>query len=155
MTDNLVNLVINSYKEINFVQKADKIFRFTDLNNRLTAFEKERILSCFKNLGYVFKMKSTKEFVNKQSIGMVEFTMSFNVNNGVILPYLYVYSNGERVPYDYPSFVFTYKYLKGDFETSMEPATVYTNYEEFEIIVKEVIDVYMEFRNVFLAKLNH
>lgn len=154
MSPKFVQEIIDTYKEINFVNKAEKIFRFKDFDNRLTSFQKDEILSTFQNLGYEFALKKTgKEFVYRENNDTVEFVISFNINGGVVLPYLYVYVEGEKVPYEYPSFVFTYKYLINDFDSLMNPSTVYTCYSDFEEIVKEVLSLYEKFKEVFLQKL--
>src|SRR5690606_4862893 len=115
----------------------------------------DKILSSFRNLGYnnfVVK-KPGKEFIYRESNGPIEFVISFNINGGIVLPYLYVYVEGEKVPYEYPSFVFTYKYLINDFNSSLNPSTVYTSYSDFEEIVKEVMNLYEDFKENFLRKI--
>ncbi len=154
MKEKFVQDIIDAYKEINFVEKAERIFRFKDFDNRLTTFKQEDVLSFLQNIGYDFVAKKPgKEFTHKETNDSVEFVVSFNLNGGVVLPYLYVYVNGEKVPYDYPGFVFTYKYLIDDFESLMNPSTVYTSYSDLEEIVKEVLNLYEEFKKAFLHKV--
>lgn len=154
MKEKYVQDIIDAYKEINFVEKAEKIFRFKDFDNRLTSFKQKDVLSVFESIGYDFVAKNSgKEFTRKATNDSVDFVVTFNLNGGVVLPYLYVYVNREKVPYDYPAFVFTYKYLIDDFESLMNPSTVYTSYSDLEEIIKEVLDLYEEFKKAFLHKL--
>lgn len=154
MTSKFVQTTIDTYKEINFVSQVEKIFRFKDFENRLKSFKKDEILSIFQGVGYQFVMKKPgKEFTYRESVGPVEFVVSFNINGGVILPYLYIYIDGEKVPYEYPSFVFTYKFLISDMDSLMNPSTVYTNYSDFKTMVTEFLNIYEKFKDTFLKKI--
>ena len=154
--NNIQEIITNSYKEINFTSSAENIFRFKDFNNRLEQIDKEEVINIFKELGYETKTKKSKyEFYTDISYEKFKFTVWFDIKYGIVIPYINIYLNENKIPYDYNNFIFTYKYLINDLDIIMPPSTVYTSYIDLKIILKEVLGVYNTFIHLFITKLNN
>ena len=151
MTDSTSN-IIKAFKAIDFVNRFESITTHLDFNNRMTRIDKKEILYRLSKLGYEFKVITPgRDFYFDSKTDNWRFRFSFNLNGGVILPYIYVYDKHDnKIHYENSNLIYTYKYLIDDLDKIMNPSTVFCNYEEFDEIISGFLKLYEDFKVEYL-----
>jgi hypothetical protein len=93
------------------------------------------------------------EYFSAEVHGEFKFRFVLDVNGGIVLAYIYVFLNDQKIEFPYPSLVFTCKYLLNDLNKLMNPSTIFVDYEELKVIVKDLLDIYQDFKVAFLKEI--
>ena len=154
MSQTYVDAITRAYEKINFVSRFEKILVHTDFVNRLRKPDKKQVLNVLKELGYAFEARTPgPEYVFDEIHGEFKFHFVLDVNGGIVLVYIYVFLNDEKVEFPYPNLVFTYKYLINDLDRLMDPSTIFVSYDELKIILKDLLAIYEDFKIAFLKEV--
>src|SRR5690606_11358951 len=154
MSQKYVDAITRAYEKINFVGRFEKLLVHTDFVNRLRKPDKKQVLNVLKELGYAFEARTPgPEYVFDEIHGDFKFHFVLDVNGGIVLVYIYVFLNDEKVEFPYPNLVFTYKYLINDLDRLMDPSTIFVSYDELKIILKDLLAIYEDFKIAFLKEV--
>ncbi|RAW02583.1 hypothetical protein [Pseudochryseolinea flava] len=153
MSQAYVDAITRAYEKINFISRFENILVHTDFANRLRKTDKKQVISILSELGYTFKVRTPgPEYVSEEVHGEFKFRFVLDVNGGIVLGYVYVFLNDEKIEFPYPNLVFTYKYLLNDVDRLMNPSTIFVDYVEMKMIVKDLLDIYSDFKVAFLKE---
>ena len=153
MSQAYVDAITRAYEKINFISRFERILVHTDFANRLRKPDKKQVLRILSDLGYTFQVRTPgPEYFSEEVHGEFKFRFVLDLNGGIVLGYIYVFLNDEKVEFPYPNLVFTYKYLLNDLDRLMDPSTIFVDYEEMKIIVKDLLDIYSDFKVAFLKE---
>jgi hypothetical protein len=154
MSQAYVDAITKAYKKIDFISRFEKILVHTDFPNRLRKTDKKEVLRILTELGYTFEVRTPgPEYLSEDVNSEFKFCFVLDVNGGIVLGYIYVFFNDKRIEFPYPNLVFTYKYLLNDLDRLMDPSTVFVNYDELKIILKDLLDIYADFKVAFLKEV--
>ena len=154
MNPGYINAIHKAYQNIDYVNRFEKILTHTDFQNRLRKIDRNKTLQALRELGYVFKVRTPgPEFILEEIVSELKFKFSLDIKGGIILSFIYVYLNDEKIEFPHPNMVFTYKYLLNDLDKLMNPSTVFVDHEEFKIIVKDLLILYEDLKVEFFNEL--
>jgi hypothetical protein len=126
----------------------------TDFANRLRKPDKKQVLNLLNEQAYTFQVRTPgPEYFSEEVHGEFKFRFVLDVNGGIVLAYIYVFLNDEKIEFPYPNLVFTYKYLLNDVDRLMDPSTIFVDYEELKVIVKDLLDIYEDFKVAYLKEI--
>ncbi len=148
----------NNWKEallnIFFVERFKALFEKyneTDYDKLESRTDKKRILSILKENGYDAKYYAGGDFEIKESYNLFTFQLLNIVKNGMITTYLNVFCGEVRINNDF-HFAFIYRRLIGNMDAKTSTPK-FSDYTEFEEILKELILIYEDFKKEFLRQV--
>jgi len=141
---------IQIFLSINFSERFKMLSeKYNDFENRLNKVDKKEVQTILSKLNYTFKY-TEGHFVLKETFDDDYIHLALSLKGGVFSPRLTIFQDRAFWKISSGNFVSIYRSLKQNINAQiMMP--IFSTYEEFEQIAKEVLGIYEDFKQEFIS----
>jgi hypothetical protein len=156
--EKVIELVYNSYKNINFIERYSNIFPkyLFEIDSLMKKMDKKENLKILAAFGYVFKILTPGQYYNyEETFGNIKLILTFQISGGVITPYIFIFLDEINIDYKYnfsQNLGFIYKKMTNNYEQTVN-AFCFRNFDDFKNAVSDIISIYEDFKKEFLKLL--
>jgi len=145
----------NVFKHINFTERYMLICeKYADYNNRMKGNGVYLCETIFNKLGVEFKyLKKDRFFKLEDNINAYKFNLHLDLRNGIVEALLYIENGNHNYKPD-GRFDFIPEEIGEKFDREKYNLPKYTNAQELENILKEILSIYEDLKIEFLERLN-
>lgn len=149
----MIDLLLKTLAKIHLIERYKVICeKHNDFQNRLDKTNKKQLLSIFKNLYPSVKYEGLDKLYSI-FFNVNEFKIIFcsKLHNGIVEPFFYI-GKGDNEHIFYNRFDFICVDLDENFDRKICNIPKYSSEEELEQILKELLNIYEDFKIEFLKR---